>query len=256
LLPTLLKTIVIIPTYNEAENIGPLIDNLFMLDVLLDVLVVDDNSPDDTGAVVERCAQEDARVQVIHRPQKMGLGTAYTAGFEYALQQGYDRICTMDADFSHNPRYIPQLLGLIEEHDLGIGSRYVPGGGVRLWGIHRRALSRGANLLARTALGIKANDCTAGFRCYRAEVLRVVHPQSIRADGYSYLVEMLWRVQGAGFDIAETPIVFTDRRQGSSKISRDEIFKAALTVLRLALSRRPQLVAQPQTVAHQTTHDS
>jgi len=251
-----LKTIVIIPTYNEAENIGPLIDNLFMLDVPLDVLVVDDNSPDDTGAVVERCAQEDTRIQVIHRPRKMGLGTAYTAGFESALQQGYDRIVTMDADFSHNPRYIPQLIGLTEDHDLGIGSRYVPGGGVRLWGIHRRTLSRGANLLARTVLGLKAHDCTAGFRCYRAEVLRDVHPQSIRADGYSYLVEMLWRVQGTGFDVAETPIVFTDRRQGASKISRNEIFKAVLTVLRLALSRRPQLTAQAQPAPQQMTHDS
>ena len=251
-----MKTIVIIPTYNEAENIGPLIDNLFMLDVPLDVLVVDDNSPDDTGAVVERCAQEDDRIQIIHRSRKMGLGTAYTAGFERALLQGYDLICTMDADFSHNPRYIPQLLKLTEDHDLGIGSRYVPGGGVRLWGIHRRALSRGANLLARTMLGLKANDCTAGFRCYRAEVLRAVQPQSIRADGYSYLVEILWRVQSAGFDVAETPIVFTDRRQGASKISRDEIFKAGLTVLRLALSRRQQLAAPPQPVVQQSTHDS
>ena len=254
--PSLLKTIVIIPTYNEAENIAPLIENLFLLDVSLDVLVVDDNSPDDTGAVVEQCAQQDDRIQIIHRPEKMGLGTAYTAGFERALQQGYNRIITMDADFSHNPRYIPLLLGLTEDHDLGIGSRYVPGGGVRLWGVHRRALSRGANLLARTVLGLKTNDCTAGFRCYRAEVLRAVHPQSIRADGYSYLIEMLWRVQGAGFDVAETPIVFTDRRQGASKISRNEIFKAALTVLRLALSRQPLLAAQSQPAAQQMTHDS
>ena len=257
LLPvSLLKTIVIIPTYNEAENIGPLIDNLFMLDVPLDVLVVDDNSPDDTGVVVDQCAQKDDRIQVIHRPKKMGLGTAYTAGFELALQLGYDRIVTMDADFSHNPRYIPLLIGLTEDHDLGIGSRYVPGGGVRLWGIHRRALSRGANLLARIVLGLKTNDCTAGFRCYRAEVLRAVQPQSIRADGYSYLVEILWRVQGAGFDVAETPIVFTDRRQGASKISRGEIFKAALTVLRLALSPRPLLPAQSPPPASQITHDT
>ena len=254
--PILLKTIAIIPTYNESDNIAPLIENLLELDVPLHVLVVDDNSPDGTGAIVEQLTQEDKRIQIIHRPKKMGLGTAYTAGFELALQQGYERIITMDADFSHNPRYIPVLLDLTNDCDLSIGSRYVPGGGVRLWGIHRRALSRGANLLARIALGLKANDCTAGFRCYRAEVLRTVQPQSIRADGYSYLVEMLWRVEGAGFSVAETPIVFTDRRQGSSKISRNEIFKAALTVSRLTFSRRPAFTPLQKPATHPATHDS
>ncbi len=252
----LLKTTAIIPTYNEADNIAPLIENLFELDVPLHVLVVDDNSPDGTGAIVEKLAQEDERIQVIHRPKKMGLGTAYTAGFELALQQGYDRIITMDADFSHNPRYIPILLDLTNESDLSIGSRYVPGGGVRLWGIHRRAMSRGANLLARVTLGLKAHDCTAGFRCYRAEVLRSVYPQTIRADGYSYLVEMLWRVQGSGFSVAETPIIFTDRRQGSSKISQDEIFKAAVTVSRLAFTRKPTPVVQSPPKAQHIANDS
>lgn len=232
-----MRILTIIPTYNEAENLEPLVESLLGLDLGLHVLAVDDNSPDGTGEIAERLAQADERVQVIHRPRKLGLGTAYTAGFTLGLEQGYDRILTMDADFSHNPRYIPSLIDLANQYDLTIGSRYVPGGGVRLWALYRRALSRGANLFARALLGLQANDCTAGFRCYRAGVLRTIDPGSIRADGYSYLLEMLWRVQTAGFSIAETPIVFTDRRRGASKISQNEIFKAGSTVLRLALTR-------------------
>lgn len=239
------QTIVIIPTYNEAENISPLIERIFNLEENLDVVVVDDQSPDGTGDVVDAIAAEDARIHVIHRQAKLGLGTAYTAGFQYALSRGYHRIITMDADFSHNPRYIPALLRLTDEYDLAIGSRYVPGGGVRLWGVHRRLLSRGANLFARSILGLHAHDCTAGFRCYRASVLEAVDPLSIKADGYSYLLEMLWRVQRAGFTIAETPIVFTDRRRGASKISQKEIFHAAGTVFRLAFSANGAAAARP-----------
>ncbi len=230
------QTIVIVPTYNEAENVSPLLERILSLEENVDVLIVDDNSPDGTGEVVDAIAEKNSRVQVIHRTAKLGLGTAYTAGFTHALQHGYDRIITMDADFSHNPRYIPALLRLTETCDLAIGSRYVPGGGVRLWGLHRRLLSHGANLFARSVLGLHAHDCTAGFRCYRAAVLEAVDPHSIRADGYSYLLEMLWRVQKAGFSVAETPIVFTDRRRGASKISQKEIFHAAGTVFRLAFS--------------------
>ena len=233
-----MKTLVIIPTYNEAENLPPLVESLLSLGLGLNILIVDDNSPDGTGEVAVQLAEVNALVQVIHRPQKMGLGTAYTAGFTRALDWGYDRILTMDADFSHNPRYVPALLSLTETADLSVGSRYVPGGGVRLWSVYRRALSRSANFVARSVLGLRARDCTAGFRCYRHEVLETVDPTSIHADGYSYLLEMMWRVQGAGFRVAETPIVFTDRRRGASKISQDEIFKAGGTVLRLALARR------------------
>jgi len=231
-----LRTLVIVPTFNEAENIPALIENILDLDEPVDILIVDDNSPDGTGEAADALARENSRVQVLHREAKLGLGTAYTAGFMRALEQGYDLIMTMDADFSHNPRYIPALLRLAEKHDLAIGSRYVPGGGVRLWGWHRRLLSRGANFFARTVLGLHAHDCTAGFRCYRASVLKTVNPNSIRADGYSYLLEMLWRVQKAGFSVAETPIVFTDRRRGASKISQKEIFNAAGTVFRLIFS--------------------
>jgi len=231
-----LQTLVIVPTYNEAENIPPLVEQILTLEEKVDVLIVDDQSPDGTGEVADAIAEEHPRVQVIHREAKLGLGTAYTAGFIRALEQGYERMMTMDADFSHNPRYIPALLRLTETYDLAIGSRYVPGGGVRLWGVHRKLLSRGANFFARSALGLHAQDCTAGFRCYRASVLETVDPRSIQADGYSYLLEMLWRVQKAGFSVAETPIVFTDRRRGASKISQKEIFHAAGTVFRLTFS--------------------
>jgi glycosyltransferase involved in cell wall biosynthesis len=247
-----LQSIVIIPTYNEAENVPPLIERILGLDEDVDVLIVDDNSPDGTGDVVDAIAEKDPRVQVIHRQAKLGLGTAYTAGFISALEQGYDRILTMDADFSHNPRYIPALLQLTDDYDLAIGSRYVPGGGVRLWGAHRRLLSRGANFFARFMLGLHAHDCTAGFRCYRASVLQTVDPCSIRADGYSYLLEMLWRVQKAGFSVAETPIVFTDRRRGASKISQTEIFHAAGTVFRLAFTNNA--AAASNTTPRQPDH--
>ncbi len=236
---TILKTAVIVPTYNEAENVAPLIEHLLGLEPELHIIVVDDNSPDGTGEVADEWAKRSPRVHVIHRPQKLGLGTAYAAGFAAALDMGCDFILTMDADFSHNPRYIPALLELAQNNDLAIGSRYVSGGGVRLWGWHRRLLSRGANLIARTLLRLRAHDCTAGFRCYRAQVLHAVDPTSIRSDGYSYLIEMLWRVQNAGFRIAETPIVFTDRRKGTSKISQSEILKAGWTVLQLLFRHPP-----------------
>ncbi|MBX7236855.1 MAG: polyprenol monophosphomannose synthase [Caldilineales bacterium] len=246
-----MRSLVIIPTYNEAENIAPLVDSLLALGLGLHVLIVDDNSPDGTGQIADEVAAAHRPfVWVLHRAGKLGLGTAYTAGFELALERGYERIVTMDADFSHNPRYVPSLIDLTRTCDLGIGSRYVPGGGVRLWGLHRRLLSRGANFFARAALGLQARDCTAGFRCYQAEVLRAVDPASIRADGYSYLVEMLWRVQRAGFRVGETPIVFTDRRRGASKISRQEIFKAGSTVLRLVVTNPNETPAAKKARPH------
>ncbi len=228
------RVLTIIPTYNEAENIAPLVESLRALDLGLSILIVDDNSPDGTGVIADCLMRAHPTVHVIHRPAKLGLGTAYTTGFLFALEHGFDRVVTMDADFSHNPRYLPSLIKLTDEADVAVGSRYVPGGGVRLWGFNRRLLSRGANLFARWLLDLKVNDCTAGFRCYRREVLQAVHPTSIQADGYSYLIEMLWRVLQAGFTVVETPIVFTDRRRGASKISRQEIIKAGATVLRLA----------------------
>ena len=233
-----MKTTVIIPTYNERENLADLVRQILELDIGAHVIVVDDNSPDGTGDLADDLASRDARVSVVHRPAKLGLGTAYIAGFQQALANGADQMVTMDADFSHNPRYIPALVSLTEQHDLGVGSRYVPGGGVTAdWGIHRKFLSWGANHFARVMLGLKAHDCTAGFRCYRREVLQSIDLDSIFSNGYSFLIEMLYKCQRTGYSVGETPITFENRHRGSSKISQTEIFKAMYTVLRLTAGR-------------------
>ena len=228
---------VVIPTYNEAENIEALVRHIREHVPTAHIIIVDDNSPDGTGALADALAATDARVHVIHRPGKLGLGTAYVAGFAKAFELGADPICTMDADFSHDPAYLPTLIERTRTYDVVIGSRYVPGGGTRHWGVKRRLLSRGANWIARTFLRLSAHDCTAGFRAYRRYVLEAVRPETIRADGYSYLLEILYRCQAQGFRIGEIPIVFVDRLHGRSKISQKEIFKAAGTVARLFFQR-------------------
>jgi dolichol-phosphate mannosyltransferase len=235
----LLQVTVIVPTYNERENIEALVTQLLALPTGVQVVVVDDNSPDGTGAIADRLAAESGgRVQVIHRAGKLGLGTAYIAGFKHALAEGADLICTMDADFSHNPRYIPEMVGkIVEGHDLVIGSRYVRGGGASGCTLLRILLSWGANAFARTMLSLRAHDTTAGFRCYRREVLAEMDLDDIKASGYSFLIEMFYRVQRRGWQVGEVPIVFENRRLGTSKISRDEIVKAMVTVLRLAWMR-------------------
>ena len=229
----------IVPTYNEKENIEALVTQLLELPTGVHVLVVDDHSPDGTGQIVDRLAEaHPGRVSVIHRAGKLGLGTAYIAGFEQALAEGADLICTMDADFSHNPRYIPDMVDKIEQGcDLVIGSRYVPGGGTSGCTFDRKVLSWGANAFARFMLGLKANDTTAGFRCYRREVLERVEPQTIKASGYSFLIEMLFRVQRTGWQVGEVPIIFENRRLGTSKISQGEVLRALQTVFRLARTR-------------------
>lgn len=232
--------LVIIPTYNEAENIERLVGEILAQPGAFHVLVVDDNSPDGTGRLADALAARDPRVRVYHRAAKLGLGTAYIAGFHDALAQGYPLVITMDADFSHNPRYLPQLVALAQQADLAIGSRYVRGGGATGCSLPRVLLSKGANALARTVLGLKAHDCTAGFRCYRAEVLRAVGIDAIFSNGYSFLVEMLTRCQRLGFTSAELPILFENRRLGASKISRAEIWKSIYTIARLRFSRAPR----------------
>lgn len=227
----------IVPTYNERENLPVLVTAVQALPVPINIIVVDDNSPDGTGALADALAAEYPSVEVIHRTGKLGLGTAYAAGFARALAAGAERILTMDADFSHDPRYLPAMLEASRQYDLVIGSRYVRGGGVRHWGPERKLLSWGANAVAKALLGLKAGDCTAGFRCYRRRVLEQVDPASIRANGYSYLIEMLYQCQRAGFTIGEIPIIFADRQLGQSKISKNEIYRAGRTVLRLALRR-------------------
>jgi glycosyltransferase involved in cell wall biosynthesis len=232
-----MKSTVIIPTYNERENIVLLVPELLALPVGVDVLVVDDNSPDSTGLIADEMAAHDARVSVIHRSGKLGLGTAYIAGFKEALATGAERILTMDADYSHHPRYIPAMIECSQTADMVIGSRYVRGGGAVDSPAMRRLLSYSANAFAKMMLGLKAMDCTAGFRCYRRAVLESIDLDTIFSDGYSFLIEMLYKVQRRGWRVAEVPIRFMDRRLGASKISRSEISRALYTVVRLSASR-------------------
>lgn len=233
------KTVVIVPTYNEADNIHDLISQLLALPVNLHVLVVDDNSPDGTGKLVDEiAASRPGLVHVIHRPGKMGLGTAYIAGFKKALNElEATRIMTMDADFSHNPRFIPAMIELSQKKHVVIGSRYVPGGGSLNCTWKRVMLSKMANMSAKALLGLKAKDTTAGFRLYRREVLASIPLDRIFSSGYSFLMEMLFMCQRRGWQIGEVPIIFEDRRKGKTKISRQEIFKAQYTVIRLFLRR-------------------
>jgi len=234
----MLKTTVIVPTYNECDNLPALVEQILDLSIRPYIVVVDDNSPDGTGCVADNLASYEEHIRVIHRPGKLGLGTAYIAGFRQALADGADRVVTMDADFSHNPRYIPAVVALTDKYHVGIGSRYVPGGGVTAnWGVHRKFLSWGANNFARTMLGLKAKDCTAGYRCYRSEVLRSIDLGRIFSNGYSFLIEMMYKCQQLGYTFGETPILFENRYQGDSKISRGEIYRAMYTVLRLSASR-------------------
>jgi dolichol-phosphate mannosyltransferase len=242
---------VIIPTYNESDNIATLVDGILALPIGAHVIVVDDNSPDGTGALIDSIVARDSRVHCVHRPAKLGLGTAHIAGMRQAFALDLEPIITMDADFSHHPRYIPDLLNGLEKFDVVIGSRYVPGGGTRLFSIKRIVLSTGANTFARLMLNLKATDCTAGFRAYRRRVLESIDLGHIFSDGYSFLIEMLWLCQSRGWRIGETPIIYEDRRAGKSKISRAEIVKATYTVLRLFWRRvRAFAAASPRRNNH------
>ncbi len=233
-----MDTFVIVPTYNEADNLDPLLTELLALPVEIGVIVVDDNSPDGTGALADKWVEKHPdRVHVVHRAGKLGLGTAYIAGFYKGFELNADRLMTMDADFSHNPRYIPAMIALSKEKHVVIGSRYVPGGGAINCSWKRIWLSKIANFVARTALGLQAKDATAGFRLYRREVLQSIPLDEVFSSGYSFLVELLFMCQRRGWQVGEVPIVFEDRRMGTTKISRNEVLKAQYTVLRLFLRR-------------------
>jgi len=234
------RVLMIVPTYNECENLEKLVDRLRALPGDVHVLIVDDNSPDGTGAIADRLAAADPSVHVLHRPGKLGLGTAYRTGFHYGLEQGYLFICTMDADFSHSPESLPDLLNKAATgYDLVIGSRYVPGGQVVGSPPMRKLISYGANWLAHIILQVDARDCTAGFRCYRRTILEQIDLDSIFSSGYSFLSEMIYYCQRAGARIGEVPITFVNRVEGTSKISRREIYKAFYTLIRLRTSALP-----------------
>jgi dolichol-phosphate mannosyltransferase len=228
-----MKTLVLVPTYNERDNVVPLLTEILNLPVSLEALVIDDGSPDGTAALITEHFGANERVHLLKRPGKMGLGTAYAAGFHYALEKGFDAAITMDADFSHNPAHIPDLIAASNQADLVIGSRYVPGGKTVNWGRFRILISRVANLMAHFVLSLHPSDCTSGFRLYHCKTLREVDFEGVVAEGYSYLVEILYRVESRHLRIEEIPITFIERRAGKSKISRKEIFKAIQTILRL-----------------------
>jgi len=229
----------VLPTYNEAENIEEFVAAVRdKLPASARVLIVDDNSPDGTGRIADRLAAEHGNVEVLHRSRKEGLGPAYIAGFRQALAGGADLVLEMDSDFSHDPAYLPRLLEAAERADLVLGSRYVPGGGVGDWGPLRRAISRGGSAYARLVLGIGVRDPTAGFKCFRREVLEALDLDSIDAHGYAFQVEMTYRTILAGFRVVEVPIVFRDRRAGSSKMDGRIVAEAVWRVPLLRFNGR------------------
>lgn len=231
-----MKSLVIIPTYNEKENLEKIVPEILKMDDSLNILVVDDNSPDGTGQIADRISAKNNRVFVLHRAGKMGLGQAYIAGFKYALGKGYDYIFEMDADFSHDPRYLPDFLANIKEVDLVIGSRYINGVNVINWPMSRLLLSYYANIYARWVTGLPLKDSTGGFKCYRRKVLESINLDEVRSNGYSFQIEMSFRAWKKGFRIKEMPIIFTDRREGKSKMSQKIVREAVWMVWRLRLA--------------------
>ena len=233
-----MKTLIIIPTYNEIDNLTPLLKEIFSYAPETDILIVDDNSPDGTGDLADEIHQQNAQVQVLHRPGKLGLGTAYIEGFKHAIEHAYDVAFEMDAHFSHDPRYLPDFLKAIENADLVIGSRYIPGGDTPNWTMLRRLISGGGNIFARFMLGIPVHDCTAGYRCYRRKVLESIDLDTIQSQGYAFQIELVYRVMQHGFKIVETPIVFKDRRVGKSKMSRKIVIEGFTYVFKARFSKR------------------
>jgi dolichol-phosphate mannosyltransferase len=228
------RAIVIVPTYNERDNITKLIPAVLEKDPRLEILVVDDASPDCTGQIVDATAAENPRVHVLHRAGKMGLGTAYLAGFRWGLEQGYDYLFEMDADFSHDPNHLPQFLDAIKDADLVLGSRYRKGKvTVVNWPMTRLILSFFANFYARAVTGLPLEDSTGGFKCFRRSVLEAVDLNAVRSNGYAFQIEMSFRVWKKGFRIVEIPIVFVDRTEGESKMSRKIVREAVWMVWRL-----------------------
>lgn len=234
-----MKKMIIIATYNEKDNIENILSEVYKNVPDTHVLVIDDNSPDKTYEIVERLAIEKYHGQLflMRRSGKLGLGTAYVAGFKWGLERNYDAIGQMDADFSHNPKYLPEMFKTLEEYDLAIGSRYVSGGGVVNWGIKRRFISRGGSLYSKIILGIPVNDLTGGFKCWRREVLSTIDVDNLMSTGFSFQIETTYKAYVNGFKIKEIPIIFEDRILGQSKMSGGIFKEALLMVLKLRLNK-------------------
>ncbi|MGW5723013.1 polyprenol monophosphomannose synthase [Amycolatopsis sp. NPDC003865] len=232
--------LVVIPTYNERENLGPILDRLHKVLPDVHVLVVDDGSPDGTGELADERAAANDHVHVLHRTEKAGLGAAYIAGFRWGLAREYNTIVEMDADGSHAPEDLPRLLDAVGDADLAIGSRYVPGGAVVNWPLNRQVLSRGANIYSQIALGMRTRDITAGFRAYRRPVLEKLALDEVNSHGYCFQIDLTIRTADAGFEIVEVPITFTEREIGESKMSGSIIREAFLRVATWGAERRWQ----------------
>jgi dolichol-phosphate mannosyltransferase len=226
--------LVIVPTYNEKDNLGPITTAILAADPRIDILVCDDNSPDGTGQLADELAAKEPRLRVLHREKKEGLGKAYLAAFRWALKEGYQFIIEMDADFSHDPKYLPKLIDTArDEADIAVGSRYVEGGGTVNWGIGRQIISRGGSMYVRTILGVPLKDTTAGFKCFNRRVLESINLDEVQSSGYGFQIELSYRALKKGFTIKEIPIVFEDRRVGQSKMSRKIFLEAIRMVWKL-----------------------
>jgi dolichol-phosphate mannosyltransferase len=231
------RTLIVIPTYNERQVLASILEAVRAEVPAATVLVVDDNSPDGTGALADEIAARDGQIRVLHRAGKQGLGAAYSQAFRLALDEGWQRIVQMDADFSHAPKDVPRLLAALDEGaDLAVGSRYTDGGGTDNWGLGRKIISRGGGAYARTALGVRVRDLTAGFKAWRAETLRGINLDAVGAKGYGFQIEMTYRTVRNGFRVVEVPILFVDRRVGQSKMSGSIFFEALTLVWRLRLA--------------------
>lgn len=248
-----MPALVVIPTYNERSTIEEVLRRVRQAEPTLDILVVDDGSPDGTADLAEKLGQGLGQVEVLKRTSKMGLGDAYKAGFKWGLSKGYDTLLEMDADLSHEPEAIPTLLRLLEDNDLVIGSRYVPGGAVPRWGAHRRLISWAGNRYSTVMLGLDVRDMTSGFRAFRSDVLRRLDLDRVKADGYGFQIEMAYLVSLAGGRIVETPIRFVDRREGVSKMSVDIAIEALKLVTRFGVARR---IGRPQQAGRSTGADA
>jgi len=232
------RAAVIIPTYNERDNLEPIVTRVRAAVPAADILVVDDNSPDGTGEIADKLAAADAQIHVLHRQSKEGLGAAYIAGFGWALGNGYGVLVEMDADGSHDPADLPRMLDALAGADLVIGSRYVPGGTVVNWPKNRQALSRGANVYVRLMLGVGVHDATGGFRAYRAQALRAIGIDDVQSQGYCFQIDLTLRTRQAGLVVAEVPITFTERARGASKMSGSIVAEALLRVAQWGVASR------------------
>jgi dolichol-phosphate mannosyltransferase len=236
-----MKSIVVIPTYNEIENIRAIIEAVLGVVPSIHILIVDDNSPDGTAAVVEDMMQSNEQIHILKRPGKQGLGTAYCEGFQWCLNQNFEAIFEMDADFSHDPNELPNFLQAIEDNDLVIGSRYLTGMNVVNWPLRRLILSYGASLYTRIITGIPIKDTTGGFKCFRADMLRKIDLNNINSNGYGFQIEMNYKMWKKGARIKEIPIIFVDRRSGYSKMNKSIIWEAVFLVLKLRFTPKNKL---------------